>query len=62
LLPPVKSFPPHFSQLTPGFHLVMDRLKEQGKVRAVRGSRPVKWELACKLGIRNWGFGARKKQ
>ena len=24
----------------------MDRLEEQGKVRALRGSRPVKWELA----------------
>jgi len=24
----------------------IDRLEEQGKVRAVRGTRPVKWELA----------------
>ena len=23
----------------------MDRLEEQGKVRALRGTRPVKWEL-----------------
>jgi hypothetical protein len=24
----------------------MDRLEEQGKIRALRGTRPVKWELA----------------